>query len=121
MYTRTHHRITTRTKPDLELAAAERKAWEMYPGDRRNSVLVGWYDHQQRTGAPMEAAGDEPFKAALDYAKSRGMTSEVRINDAGYSFFYCNKPADTAELDPEMVVEVHRDIDPTSFSNLQGG
>lgn len=121
-YHRTHQRIKTKTDNKLSLDRARSEAWETYPGTKDNSILVGWYDHDNRTGAPGEVARDEPFRAALDYARANGMTAEVRVNDSGYSFFFRNKPEDTRELDPEMVEEIHEGLDQhMGYANLQGG
>ncbi len=120
-YQREHRRILTVPSGEVTFAEAQKLARAIFPGTEAETVLIGWFDHARRVGAPMELCADERFKVALDYAKSHGLEEEVRVNERGYSFFFGRRPPGTRELDPRMVVQVHEGLDLTEFANLQGG
>ena len=111
--------ISISLTPGTDYNTASRRAVERIPVSPMKLSMVGWYDRERRTGGPIEACGDEPLKCARDYAVARG--AEYRVASDRYEFYFSHVPEDAAELDPEMVFEIHRGLDMDRYENLQGG
>ena len=98
--------------------SAQAKAANQVPYEE--SSLISWYDRKNKTGGPLEACGDEPHKASQDYARSNGAGYHVSAGNR-YEFYYGEVPKGTEQLDPEMLVEVHEDLEFDRYENVQGG
>ena len=61
------------------------------------------------------------MKCAMDYAGNNGAESWVSINDRTFEFFFRPTPEGTVELDREMALEIHQDLEMDRYENIQGG
>lgn len=77
------------------------------------------YDRGEGTGGPTELCQGEPPVAARDYGRSHG--AEWNVVSDPFEFYVATVPADTAQLDPQMLIEVHRGLERDTFASLQGG
>jgi hypothetical protein len=98
-----------------------RAAAKLFRNKAKNPLLVGWYDRKRQTGGPMEACGDEPYRCAVSYARSRGADICIVVNDHDYELFYRRTPPDAVELDREACLAIHSELEMNRFENVQGG
>jgi len=54
-------------------------------------------------------------------ANSRGADTVVTVNELAYKFYFVQTPEDTARLDRDACLEVHRGATINRFDGLQGG
>ena len=103
---------------NADFNSAQSKSADQIPHE--HASLVSWYDRKNKTGGPLEACGDQSLKTSQDYARSNG--AEYRVS-AGqrFEFFYSSTPEGTEQLDPEMLVEVHKNLEYDRYENVQGG
>ena len=99
---------------------AQSKAADKVSRNHDEYTLVGWYDRERKTGGPLEACGDQPLKASQDYARSNGAEYCVSAGKR-YEFFYSSVPEGTEQLDPEVLIEIHEDLEYDRYENVQGG
>jgi hypothetical protein len=105
----------------IDRQTAEREARAKLPAMVRSGSLVAWYDRGEHTGGPLETCSGEADKCSYDYARAHGASIRVSVNNGEYDFFYSLAPAGTAELDRDMVVQVHREVVSGDVENQQGG
>jgi hypothetical protein len=111
-----------KTAGAMDLAGILRAARKLFRGRCRRPMLVAWYDRGTNTGGPLEVCAGQPFKCALDYAASRGAETRMVVNGRQFELFFSPTPSDTLELDREMCLEIHRELDQDRLQeNVMGG
>jgi hypothetical protein len=99
----------------------EQEARKLIGQDKKNLVLLAWWDSSNKTGGPREACSDETIACVTSYAIAHGCEYRVRVNGDQYDLFYGTPSGNYVELDSQMVAEVHRQAKHEDFDNVQGG
>lgn len=103
------------------LSAAEREARKAVSRDPRTVCLVAWWDNTRKTGGPEEACKGEVRKCSQDYAKTRGASTKVDVNNGTFQFFYAPVPGGHAELNRDEALSIHRGLETMEQYDMHGG
>ena len=109
------------TDADLTVGEVARAAAKIFRNKYKGPMLVSWYDRRHRRAGPMEACDRQPLKVALDYARSHGADTRITVDSGQRELFFRRTPPDTAELDREACLAIHRGLEHDRFENMMGG
>ena len=109
------------TTTEMTLGQVAKAAAKLFRNKYTGPMLVAWYDGKRGHAGPMEVCDGQPYKVALDYARSCGAETRISVNGGQYQLFFKRTPPDTDELDPSTCEEVHRDLEQDRFENMMGG